>query len=165
MFMQQLTMKNKLLALTALILCGGITWGQDVKVRTVSQIKPWCDAYLALASTSHVPTNQAVDAGLCGGYIVGLMEQVSLSPVLDIADGTSVPNGKFLIGAWGEAVTVDQVTRVFIKLVNDQPQWLDKPAYLAIEKAGTDNRLLSYKQWSPPHSYVLVPADGKHPLK
>jgi len=147
------------------LLTVSVAWGQDVRVKSVSQIKTWCDAYLALESTSHVPAIHASDAGLCEGYIVGLMEQVSLSPVLDIADGASVPNGKFLMGTWGEAVTADQVTRVFIKLVNDQPQWLDKPAYLAIEKACMDNGLLTYKQWSPPHSYVLIPSDGKHPLK
>ncbi|MGB7599337.1 MAG: hypothetical protein WBM24_03445 [Candidatus Sulfotelmatobacter sp.] len=147
------------------LLTVSVAWGQDAHVKSVSQIKTWCDAYLVLESTSHVLAIQASDGGLCEGYIVGLMEQVSLSPVLDIADGASVPNGKFLMGAWGEAVTADQVTRVFMKLVNDQPQWLDKPAYLAIEKACMDNGLLTYKQWSPPHSYVLIPADGKHPLK
>jgi hypothetical protein len=155
---------KKLMAIVGL-LTASVAWGQDVKVRTVSQIKPWCDAYIALGFTSHVPAIQASDAGMCGGYIVGLMEQVSLSPVLDFADGASVPNGKFLIGTWGEAVTEDQVARVFIKLVNDQPQWLDKPAYLAIEKACMNNGLLTYKQWSPPHSYVSIPSDGKHPLK
>jgi hypothetical protein len=131
----------------------------------VSQIKPWCDAYIALESTSHVSTIQASDAGLCEGYIVALMEQVSLSPVLDIADGVSGPNGKFIIGTWGEAVTTDQVTKVFIKFVNDQPQWLDKPAYLVIEKACMDEGLLTNKQWTPPRSYVSIPFDGKHPLK
>lgn len=145
------------------LLTVSVASGQDVPVRSVSQIKAWCDTYLALQSTPHVPAIQATDAGLCEGYIVGLMEQVSLDPFLDIADGA--PNGKFLIGTWGDAVSADQVTRVFIKFVSDQPQWLDKPAYLAIEKACMDNGLLTYKQWSPPHSYVSVPADGKHPLK
>jgi hypothetical protein len=145
-----------------------VAWGQDVHVKTTSQIKPWCDAYLALESAPHVSPIQAGDGGMCEGYIVGLMEQVSLSPVLDItegADGVSVPNGKFLLGTWGEAVTAEQVTRVFIKFVNDQPQWLDKPAYLTIEKACMDSGLIAYKQWSPPPSYKSIPSDGKHPLK
>jgi hypothetical protein len=154
--------------LTFALLTVSVAWGQDVRVKTTSQIKPWCDAYLALESAPHVSPNQAVDAGMCTGYIMGLIEQVSLSPVLHIADGAdgvSVPNGKFPLGTWGEAVTADQVTRVFIKLVNDQPQWLDKPAYLTIEKACMDNGLLTYKQWSPPHSYKSIPSDGRHPLK
>lgn len=154
------------------LLTVSVAWSQDVHVRTTSQIKPWCDAYLSLASAppaSHASLSQTADAGLCEGSMVGLLEQVSLSPVLDTAvdtaDGESVPNGNFIIGTWGEAVTAAQVTRVFIKLVNDQPQWLDKPAYLAIEKACMDNGLLNYKQWSPPRSYKSIPFDGKHPLK
>ena len=117
------------------LLTVSVAWSQDVHVKTTSQIKPWCDAYLALESAPHVSPIQTVDAGMCTGYIMGLLEQVSLSPVLDIADGVSVPNGKGLLGTWGEAVTTDQVTRVFSTLVNDQPQWLGKPAYLTIEKA------------------------------
>jgi hypothetical protein len=150
------------------LLTVSVAWGHDVHVKTTSQIKPWCDAYLASESAPHVSPHQTADAGLCEGYIVGLIEQVSLSPVLEItdgADGVSVANGKFLLGTWGEAVTADQVTKVFIKFVTDQPQWLDKTAYLTIEKACMDNGLLAYKQWDQPFSYKSVPSDGKHPLK
>ena len=150
------------------LLTVNVAWSQDLRVKTVSQIKPWCDAYLTLESTSHVSAFQATDAGMCEGYIMALMEQVALDPIpdmVDLADDTSVPNGKFLIGTWGEAVTTDQVTRVFIKLVNDQPQWLDKPAFMVIETACTDIGLLTYKPWIPPLSYRRIPNDGKHPLK
>jgi hypothetical protein len=168
--MQKLSVKNRLqLALISLmILCSSAMWSQDVSVRTVSQVKPWCDKWIALEPTSRASAIDASDGGMCLGYIMGLKEQVSINPVPDMekkADGTATPNGKFILGIWGEAVTPDQIARVFVKFVADQPQWLDKPAFTAIETACLDMGLLTYKPWIPAQSYRSIPNDGKHPIK
>jgi hypothetical protein len=154
-----LNMKSKLqIGLIALgILLSTMCHARDVQVRTVSQVKPWCVSYIELESTSHVNPTQGMDAGLCEGYIMGIMEHLSVTP-------EAHPDGTFQIGTWEATVTIDQVTRVFVKFVNDQPQWLDKPAYLTIEKACTDNGLLTYKPWTMPLNWITIPADGKHAI-
>ena len=75
------------------------------------------------------------------------------------------PRVSSLIGHGGEAVTPDQIARVFVKFVKDSPEWLDKPAYLAIETACMKDGLLIAGKPDFLPNYTSVPNDGKHPIR
>jgi hypothetical protein len=167
---KRISMRRKLqLAFTVLmILSSSIAWGKDVDVKTSSTVKDWCSKWVALESTPRVSAVDASDAGMCLGYIMGIMEQVAINPIpetQDQPDGTVKPTGKFFNWSWGQAVTPDQIARVFVKFVKDSPEWLDKPAYLAIETACMKDGLLIAGKPDFLPNYTSVPNDGKHPIK
>lgn len=123
------------LSLAILLLAGHAFAADDPLPKTTAAQKQQCDLYVA-------PTHdQKTDAqgNYCYAYIRGVKD--AMDGDLAWADDT---HKKIVIGNWADGVTADQLIRVFVKFVNENPEALNKPASITVRQSAEAAQLYSY---------------------
>jgi hypothetical protein len=97
---------------------------------STTALKADCDAYVRF-DQSQQPT---FGASYCMGYVLAFTEAAA-------GDMGRNPDGTFFECNWADGVSADQVTRVFIKYVNDHPESLNKRALETLWRATAESGL------------------------
>lgn len=93
---------------------------------------------------------QVWQSGMCGGYISGWLEGVIGLSILDNKTGKP----QQIVG--DESATIGQVIRVFVKYVNEHPEFENQPADRIITQALVNAHLLSLR----PIKATLMPTEN-----
>jgi hypothetical protein len=89
---------------------------------STANLKADCDAYIAFTAGSAL---KPAEDGFCMGYVLAFTQ-------MEAGYTVQVPDGSFYKYDWTDGVTGDQVIRVFVKYVNDHPEFLNKSAIASL---------------------------------
>ncbi len=95
-----------------------------------------CNAWL----DQRKDVNGLRDADRCYAYMRGVQEEMAG----ELAWADEGAHTRLVVGNWQDGVSTDQLTRVFVKYVNDNPAELNKPANAVIRRSAEASELYTY---------------------
>ncbi len=112
--------------LLIVLLCS-VAWGSAYATPfSTASLKTDCDEYVSAGLTP-----SGIGASFCAGYVIAFREMED-GYTVQAADGTVSQY------SWADGVTPDQVIRVFVRYVNDHPEFLNKSAIETLLRATGD---------------------------